>query len=80
MKVRLTRKLAPCVDGIDLNGAEVGDVLTLADYEARLLIAEGWATDRERRRSDAPPVPVERRRRPAPPLDDSATGETPVPV
>ena len=48
MRVFLTRKLAECIDGIDLTGCKVGDVLELPSLEARLLIAEQWAI-RERR-------------------------------
>ena len=43
MKVRLTRKLAPFVDGIDLSSHEVGDVFDLPPEQARLVIAENWA-------------------------------------
>jgi len=43
MRVRLTRKLAQVIDGIDLSGSRVGDVLELTDSEAELLVAEGWA-------------------------------------
>jgi hypothetical protein len=43
MRVRLTRKLAECVDGVDLSEHREGDVLTLSAGEAELLIAEGWA-------------------------------------
>jgi hypothetical protein len=43
MRVRLTRKLAECVDGVDLSEHREGDVLTLSAREAELLIAEGWA-------------------------------------
>jgi len=43
MHVRLTRKLAERVDGIDLAGHREGDVLELGQREAELLIAEGWA-------------------------------------
>jgi hypothetical protein len=48
MRVLLTRKLADCIDGIDLSGCKVGDVLELPLPEARLLIAEQWGI-RERR-------------------------------
>ena len=41
--VRLTRKLAESIDGIDLSNRQVGDVILLPSYSARLLIAEGWA-------------------------------------
>jgi hypothetical protein len=43
MRVRLTRKLAECLDGIDVSGNIVGDLLTLDQRAAELLIAEGWA-------------------------------------
>lgn len=44
MRIRLTRKLANCIDGVDLSRYSVGDGLNLPTWEARLLIAEGWAT------------------------------------
>ena len=44
MRVRLTQKLAERVDGIDLTGMAVGDVLELPDRQALCLILEGWAT------------------------------------
>lgn len=43
MKVRLTRKHAERIDGIDLSSHEVGDVLDLPPDEARLIVAEDWA-------------------------------------
>ena len=61
MRVRLTRKLAESVDGVDLSRCHVGDSLNLPARDARLLIAEHWATPDERRRRDAGPVRVERR-------------------
>jgi hypothetical protein len=67
MHVRLTRKLAEMVDGIDLSGRRVGDVLSLTPHEAELLIAEGWAeriggdgvqpADVAPRRTEPPPEP-----------------------
>lgn len=45
MLVRLTVKLAEMVNGIDLSHCAEGDVIELADREARLLIAEGWAEE-----------------------------------
>ena len=50
MAVRLTRKLADMIDGIDLSACRVGDVLHLPWHGAWLLIAEGWAEMIERRR------------------------------
>src|SRR5262245_13277532 len=43
MKVRLLRKLAECIDGVDLSRRQVGEVFDLSRAEARLLIAEQWA-------------------------------------
>jgi hypothetical protein len=43
MKVRLTRKHADWIDGIDLSHHKVGDIVDLTPNEARLLIAEQWA-------------------------------------
>jgi hypothetical protein len=43
MRVRLTRKFADQIDGVDLEGCEVGDLLDLPPAEARLLLAEEWA-------------------------------------
>jgi hypothetical protein len=47
MRVVLTRKLAECIDGVDLTGHIVGDVLDLPFAAARLLIAENgpWMND-----------------------------------
>ncbi len=41
--VRLTRKYAEVIDGIDLSGRAVGDRVPLPPREAHLLLAEGWA-------------------------------------
>ena len=49
MRVRLTRKLAERVDGIDLSSYQEGDVLDLSGREAELLVAEGWAVRAGRR-------------------------------
>ena len=48
MKVRLVRKLAMMVDGVDLSNHEIGDVLDLPERKGRLLIAEGWAVAERR--------------------------------
>ncbi len=48
--VRLIRKYAEMIDGIDLEDAVVGDRLELSPRDADVLIAEGWAVlDTERR-------------------------------
>jgi len=43
MKVRLTKKLAEMLDGIDLSCRHVGEVIDLPDCDARLIVAERWA-------------------------------------
>ena len=47
VRVRLIRKLAEELDGVDLSGRRVGDVLKLTPREAALLVAEGWAVRAE---------------------------------
>lgn len=42
-QVRLTRKFAEVIDGVDLSQNQVGDRLELSDRDAQVLIAEGWA-------------------------------------
>ena len=42
MHVRLRRKLAERIDGIDLSNHAVGDVIDLPERKARILVAEGW--------------------------------------
>ena len=43
VRVRLIRKLADHLDGIDLSKYNIGDVFNLPRREAELLIREGWA-------------------------------------
>lgn len=43
MRVRLIKKFAEMIDGVDLSGRSVGDVLNLKPAEGKLLIAERWA-------------------------------------
>ena len=43
VKVRLTRKLADRINGVDLTNRAPGDAFQPPRHEARLLIAEGWA-------------------------------------
>lgn len=50
--VRLTRKFAEAIDGVDLSRNQVGDLLDLSARDARMLIAEGWAAPCERSRAD----------------------------
>lgn len=46
--VRLTRKFAEVIDGVDLSRNQVGDRLDLPSRDARMLIAEGWASPCEK--------------------------------
>jgi len=48
--VRLTRKYAEMIDGVDLADAHVGDELKLPTHDADMLIAEGWAEPTSDRR------------------------------
>ena len=43
VSVRLLRKLAANIDGVNLENAAVGDRLDLSPRDANILIAEGWA-------------------------------------
>jgi hypothetical protein len=43
MKIRLTRKFADLINGIDLSKAHAGETLDLSPREAQMLMAEGWA-------------------------------------
>ena len=47
-RVRLTRKLADVIDGVDLTGCTVGDTVDLAPRDAFLLLSEGWALPERR--------------------------------
>jgi hypothetical protein len=49
VRLRLTKKLAEEIDGVDLHGHEVGDVVDLPPQEATLLMAEQWAFPERRR-------------------------------
>jgi hypothetical protein len=49
--VRLIRKYAEMIDGVNLEAAQVGDRLRLSKRDADVLIAEGWA---ERAPDDRP--------------------------
>ena len=49
LAVRLTRKFAEMIDGVNLTDAHVGDRLNLPQHDAEVLIAEGWAEPAPRR-------------------------------
>ncbi len=53
MRVLLTRRLAECLDGIDVSQRHVGEVLDLSPHDAEMLMAEGWATAVPSERTDA---------------------------
>jgi hypothetical protein len=53
MKVRLTRKHADRIDGIDLSSYQPGDLIELSASEARLLIAEQWGFAERRERAES---------------------------
>jgi hypothetical protein len=59
--VRLTRKYADMINGVDLRAAKVGDRLRLPVHAAEVLVAEGWA---EKIRSTAPDASPARKRHP----------------
>jgi len=62
MRVRILRKLADRLDGIDLSDCDEGDIIDLPRTEAQLLIEEQWALPfqgpREVRRTSTPPERV----------------------
>ena len=70
MRVRLIRKFADCIDGVDLRGHDVDEVFEIPPKEARLLVAEEWAIA-ERRSADLPHK-IERRSSSHPMLSDHA--------
>jgi hypothetical protein len=43
MLVRLTRKLAAVVNGVDLSRHRVGEWIDVSAHDAEMLITEGWA-------------------------------------
>jgi hypothetical protein len=43
VRIRLTRKLAGRLDGIDVSNQQVGNIMELSDKAGAMLIAEGWA-------------------------------------
>ena len=51
--VRLTRKLADVLDGVDLTDHKVGDIIRLPQHEADVLLAKKWAIPERRVRDRA---------------------------
>ena len=64
-EVRLTRKFAEMIDGVDVSGARPGEELDVTLHEADLLVAEGWAEYVDAR-STAEDKPPRRRKRKSP--------------
>jgi hypothetical protein len=62
-KVRLTRKFANMINGIDLSAVRAGDEIEVSSREADMLIAEGWAAPVERA-NDKPSRRPSTRRKP----------------
>jgi len=48
VRIRLIKKLAGIIDGVDLNGKSVGETLEMSLSDASLLLAEGWAVPERR--------------------------------
>ena len=42
-RIRLIKKLAPMLNGVDLSKVNVGDVMLVPEAVAAMLIREGWA-------------------------------------
>lgn len=61
MKVRVLRKFAHVLNGIDLSKAHAGDELELSARDAELLIAEGWAAPVATADDKEPRNPTDRR-------------------
>ncbi len=49
MRIRLVRKYANVLNGIDLTDIRIGDTVELIPFQAELLIREGWAVKVNRR-------------------------------
>ena len=57
LRVRLIRKLADVLNGVDVSQVQEGHCVDLPARDARLLIAEGWAELVDPHPIDAPPTP-----------------------
>ena len=66
VRVRLTRKFADLIDGIDLSQRRQGDLIDLTSAEARILLLEGWATAPDAPGPKKKTSPSKRRRTPKP--------------
>ncbi len=43
-RIRLTKKLAAVLNGVDVSALRVGDIIELPDSAAQMMIKEGWAS------------------------------------
>ncbi len=43
VRIRLTKKIALCVNGVDLTHLHVGDIMELDYDDARMMIDSAWA-------------------------------------
>lgn len=62
-RVRLTRKFAQIINGIDLSKARAGEDIELSPRDAEMLIAEGWALPVAEVHDQAPRKSRKRRQR-----------------
>ena len=63
MKVRLTKRFAEMINGVDLSQVQPGDVVDISPRDAGILLAEGWALpcdekDESARVVDMPALPA----------------------
>ncbi len=58
MRIRLTKKFAKVINGVDLTQARVGRLMNVPDRDGEMLIAEGWAIPHFRART-VPSRPAE---------------------
>ena len=42
-RIKLLRKLALCMNGVDVSSLKVGDIMELSEDRAQMMIDEGWA-------------------------------------
>jgi hypothetical protein len=45
MRLKLVRKLADAINGVDLTNVTAGDVLVVTPHQAAILVAAGWAEE-----------------------------------
>ena len=55
VRVRLVRKFALVLNGVDLSKVHLGDVVDFPDAAARMLVLEGWAEVVESDEADLQP-------------------------